>query len=394
MFGQRTDGRIARVPKTAFCFVLSLALIVPGQAQAHALGEDYVFLTFLESSIEGHFEIHFDDLQGKLGLAVDPGEAEALEGVVSAAPRVQAYIEENFRIAPPGGARYPLEFTDRDVVVLPQGTFAQYHFRLRTGPLPDRLDIRHSMFYEGDRLHRGLVLVEYNAKTDTTYPSEYTAMVFSPTNRDQTLDLTDIPALMGPWDMIPQGILHIWIGIDHVFFLLALMLSTVLVRAEGRWKPLDSFPQALWNLLKIVTVFTIAHSVTLLLAALDFIALPSRLVESVIALSIVLVAVNNIFGAVREGSLLIILGLGLFHGLGFASVMGHLPFRMVDLLRVVVGFNIGVELGQIAIVAVVFPILFWLRKTQVYQPYILKGVSTVLILVSGWWFVQRAFGLD
>ena len=380
--------------KIAFRLALSLVLIAPGIALAHAQGEDYVFLTFRDASIEGLFEIHSDDLQTKLGITVDSDPSKALQDVIAAAPQVHAYLAEGFSIAPPGGAAFPFEFTRQDVTALPQGTFAQYHFRLDTGPLPDQLDIRHSMFYEEDRLHRGLVLVEYNAKTDTTYPGEYTAMVFSPSNRDQTLDLTDIPSLMKPWDMVPQGVLHIWIGIDHVFFLLALMLSTVLIREEGQWKPLERFPQALWNLLKIVTVFTVAHSVTLLLAALDFIALPSRLVESIIALSIVLVALNNIFGKVREGSLWIILGLGLFHGLGFASVMGHLPFRMVDLLKVVIGFNIGVELGQIAIVAVIFPILFWLRKTSFYQPYILKGVSAVLILISGWWFVQRAFGLD
>lgn len=378
--------------KLACRVALSLAILLPASALAHATGEDYVFFTFREDSIEGHFEIHFDDLETKLGLNVDPSEGQALEDTRAAAPRVHAYIQENFSVAPQGGAPYPLEFTHQDVIVLPQGTFGQFHFRVASGPLPDRLDIRHGMFYQGDKVHRGLVLVEYNAKTDTTYPSEYTAMVFSPTNRDQTLDLNNVPALMGPREMIPQGVLHIWIGIDHVLFLLALMLSTVLVRRDGEWQPVEKFTSALWNLLKIVTVFTIAHSITLLLAALDFISLPSRLVESVIALSIILVAANNIFGKVREGSLLIILGLGLFHGLGFASVMGHLPFRMVDLLKVVIGFNIGVELGQIAIVAVVFPILFWLRKTPVYQPYVLRGASAVLILVAGWWFVERAFG--
>src|SRR5690606_10156367 len=125
---------------------------------------------------------------------------------------------------------------------------------------------------------------------------EYTALVFSPTNTDQVLDLTDVPRAMTPRDMIPQGVWHIWIGIDHILFLLALMLPTVLVRNGERWRPVERFPRALLNLLKIVTLFTIAHSVTLLLAALDVIRLPSRLVESVIALSIVLVALNNIFG--------------------------------------------------------------------------------------------------
>ncbi len=382
-----------RVNRVVAAGVVILGLLAPAAAVGHAVGEDYVFLSIQESHIEGHFEIHFGDLESKLGLELDPSPEAAAAEVNRTAARVRAYIEENFAVAPEGGEPFDFEFTHQDVTALPQGNFAQYHFRLDTGPLPDRLALHHSMFYEDDKLHRGLVLLEYNAKTDTTYPSEYTAMVFSPRNRDQTLDLTDVPALMGPREMIPQGVWHIWIGIDHVLFLLALMLSTVLVRVEGRWRPLERFPPALWNLLKIVTVFTIAHSATLLLAALDLVSVPPRLVESVIALSIVLVAANNIFGAVREGSLLIILGLGLFHGLGFASVMGHLPFRMVDLLGVVIGFNIGVELGQIAIVALVFPLLFWLRRASFYQPYILKGLSAVLIVISSWWFAQRAFGL-
>jgi len=219
-------------------------------------------------------------------------------------------------------------------------------------------------------------------------------MVFNPGHRDQTLDLTAIPSLMSPRDMIGQGVWHIWIGIDHILFLLALMLPTVLVRERDGWRPVNTFSHAFLNLLKIVTVFTVAHSITLLLAALDVIALPSRLVESIIALSIILVALNNIFGKVREGSLLIILALGLFHGLGFASVMGNLPFRMVDLLRIVIGFNIGVELGQVAIVAVLFPLLFLLRRSSLYQPLVLRGASVVLALIAGLWFVQRSMGLE
>ena len=378
----------------AFVFVVSLVLLFPALATAHAVGEDYVVVRFLASSIEGHFEIHTDDLDAKLGLDLPDGEqAEILAAVKATAGQVETYLRDHVRIGPADGAPYRLDFTHQDVIELPQGVFAQYHFHIASGPLPDRLDIEHAMFYEDDRLHRGLLLVEYNAKTDTTYPDEYTAMVFSPGNREQTLDLTDVPALMGPREMIAQGVFHIWIGIDHILFLLALMLTTVLMREAGTWQPVPGFGRALINLLKIVTVFTLAHSVTLVLAALDFIVLPSRLVESIIALSIVLVAVNNIVPVVREGSLLVVLVLGLFHGLGFATVMGHLPFRMVDLLKVVIGFNIGVEIGQVAIVAVIFPVLFLLRKSSLYQPVILRGVSVLLALVALWWFAERALGL-
>ena len=373
--------------------LLSLAPALAAPSAAHALGEDYVFLTFNEGSIEGHFEIHVDDLAEKLGIEVRAEEALALEDVNANAAKVQAYIRDHFAMGPEGGSPWELAFTHQAVTALPNGNFGQYHFQVALEELPDRIEFEHSMFYDGDKLHRGLLLVVYNAKTDTTYPDEYTALVFSPTNREQVLDLHDVPSIMTPREMIVQGVWHIWIGIDHILFLLALMLPTVLVFGE-RMRPVEGFKPALIQLLKIVTVFTIAHSVTLLLAALDFISVPSRVVESIIALSIILVALNNITGKVREGSLWVILGLGLFHGLGFASVMAHLPFRMVDLVKTVIGFNIGVELGQIAIVAVVFPILFFLRKSSLYQPLILRGVSVLLIAISGYWFVQRAFGLE
>jgi len=390
---------LAATPAPADLAVVALPAApaaVPVVAAPHALGEDYIFLSFNETSIEGHFEIHFEELGDALGLEVREDE-EALADVQATADVVHAYIEANFSIAPEGGAAYPFTWTREDIQAgLAKGTFAQYFFEIPVEALPDRIDFVHSMFYEHDKLHRGLLVVEFNAITNETYPDEYTALIFSPGNGEQTLDLNAVPSIMGPWDMIPQGVLHIWIGIDHILFLLALMLPTVLMRKkeDSEFVPVEGFRVALWNLLKIVTVFTIAHSATLLLAALDLVQVPSRLVESIIALSIILVAINNIVGKVKDGSLWIILGLGLFHGLGFASVMGVLPFRMGQLLKIVIGFNIGVELGQLAIVVAVFPILFLLRKSAIYQPLILKGGSVLLALVASWWFVERAFGLE
>jgi hypothetical protein len=363
-------------------------------ANAHTRGENYVFANFREGGIDGRFEIHVSDLSGKLNLDVSKGGEEMRRAVDATAAKVYDYIREHFAMAPEGGgADYPIEFTTRDLLELPQGTFVQYHFRMPTGPLPDRLQIRHSMLYEDDWFHRGLLLVEYNAKTRTHHGEEYVAMVFGPASSDQVLDLTAVPGVLRARDMIWQGVLHIWIGIDHILFLVALMLPTVLVLGSHSWTPVSGFRRALWNLLRIVTVFTIAHSITLLLAALGVLDVPSRLVESVIALSIILVALNNITGFVREGSLLIILCLGLFHGLGFASVMGHLPLRVESLLKGVVGFNIGVELGQLAIVSLVFPLLFLLRRQALYVPVVLRAGSAVLVVIAAAWFVQRAFGL-
>ncbi len=193
--------------------------------------------------------------------------------------------------------------------------------------------------------------------------------------------------------MIVQGMWHIWIGIDHILFLLALILPTVLLRKEGKWTPVERPAPAIRNLLVIVTLFTIAHSITLFLAAFNIVQMSARLVESVIALSIVVVALNNIYQWVSKGSLFTIFFLGLFHGLGFASVMGNLPFRMVDLVGMVIMFNIGVELGQIAIVIALFPVLYLLRTRSAYIPAVLKGGSWLLAAIGSYWFLQRALDI-
>ncbi|MGB5833946.1 MAG: HupE/UreJ family protein [Thiohalocapsa sp.] len=372
--------------------VLFLAALLFGHdILAHALGENYVFLNFRENSIDGRFEFNDEDLKTKIGVDLKLAAEQGSESVAAEEQRVRDYIEAHFSIAPENGDPYRLEFVDQVPSDPPSG-WAQFHFRADTGPLPDQLTIRHNMGFEGDRMHRGLILVNYNAKTNTKYPDEYTALVFSSSNKEQTLDLYDIPSLITLGGMVWMGVLHIWIGIDHILFLVALILPVVLLRDDNSWKPIPRFRTALWNLLKIVTVFTIAHSITLLLAALDIVTVPSRFVESMIALSILLVAVNNLTATVRYGSLLVILVLGLFHGLGFATVMGRLPFRMNQLLENVVAFNVGIELGQIAIVGILFPILYVLRTNAGYVPIVLRGGSTVLIVVSGIWFVQRALG--
>lgn len=385
--------RLVHYSGTALLGACLIGLLLPVQAvHAHALGENYVFLNFLDSAIEGRFEFHLDDVRDKIGVDLRANGADPAKTIDASTDRVHEYIRRNFDIGPVEGTPYEIEFTSQSLNGT--GSYARYYFRAITGPLPDIVRIRHEMGYEDDWIHRGLILVNFVAKTDTTYPEERTAMVFSPLNAEQTLNLLDVPKMLRARDMVWQGVVHIWFGLDHVLFLVAVILPLVLTRTPGgTWEPVQRFPVVWWKLLKIITAFTVAHSVTLLLAALGFIEVPSRLVESVIALSIIIVAALNIMGSLRAGAVAVIVFLGLFHGLGFASVMGDLPFRMNTLVKSVIGFNIGVELGQIAIVAVCFPALYWARGRNWYAPVVLRGGSGVLISVAGVWFVQRAFGL-
>lgn len=383
----------AAVKHTAVVLAVLLGAMLPTHAWSHATGENYVWINVQDQHLEGRFEVRLDDLRNKLGIELSSDYETAKPVVLATANRVQDYLQQHFAIST-NGRQLPIAFTEtRLLKAAGLGHFAQYYYRTPDVEIPERVTIRNDLFYESDAFHRSLLLVEYDRRNNKDYGGEFTALVFSPANNEQVLDFSDIRGLLPIRDFIWQGMLHIWIGIDHILFLVALLLPVVLVRRDDTWIPVDSFRAVFWNTLKVVTIFTIAHSITLALAALEIVQLPARLVESVIALSIILVALNNIFPTFRASILIIIFVFGLFHGLGFASVMGNLPFRMQDLVWVLVAFNVGVEIGQIAVVSAIVPLIFWLRKQAFYKNAVPVYGSAILAVVAGYWFVERALGL-
>jgi len=148
-----------------------------------------------------------------------------------------------------------------------------------------------------------------------------------------------------------------------------------------------------WDVLKVVTAFTIAHSITLSLAALSVIALPSRLVESTIALSVVLAALNNLKPLVAERRWAVAFAFGLIHGFGFASVLTDLGLPQGALLLALVGFNFGVELGQLAIVCAFLPLAYALRDSWFYRRVVFAGGSAAIALLASVWLTERVFNL-
>ena len=267
------------------------------------------------------------------------------------------------------------------------GTYAVLSLSAQCPSLTGALKARYSLLFDVDPTHRGLV--QWIAPGST----EAQALVFGNESGEQSLALQ--PA--GAWETLRQymldGVWHIWIGYDHILFLLALLLPSVLVRQAGQWAPAPRIGGAAKEVIKVVTAFTLAHSITLSLAALGLISLPSRLVESAIAASVVVAALSNLFGAVESKRWMMAFAFGLLHGFGFASVLADLGLPKNALVLALVGFNVGVELGQLTIVAVFLPLAFSLRGTAFYRVGVLKGGSLIVALLATWWLVQRAFAL-
>jgi hypothetical protein len=248
--------------------------------------------------------------------------------------------------------------------------------------------VHYSLLFDVDPSHRGLV--QWVAPGGTASQ----ALLFGTESAEQTLDLGP----HGWWETLRQyvveGTWHIWIGYDHILFLLSLLLPAVLMRRGDDWEPAPSLRRSLLEVLKVVTAFTLAHSITLSLAALQVISLPSRLVESTIALSVVAAALNNLRGTIERRRWVMAFIFGLVHGFGFASVLADLGLPQDALVLALVGFNLGVELGQMAIVVAFVPIAFWLRKTLFYRHGVLTFGSIAVAIVAAWWFIQRAFDIQ
>lgn len=186
-----------------------------------------------------------------------------------------------------------------------------------------------------------------------------------------------------------EGVWHIWIGLDHILFLLALLLPSVLVYRQRRWQPVGSLRPALVQVLLTVTAFTVAHSLTLSAAVLGWIAAPVMWVEAAIALSVMFAAVNNVVPVVTRRVWLLALGFGLIHGFGFAFVLADLGLPTDQRIVALLAFNLGVELGQVAIVLGILPLMYLLRHTAFYRRYLRVGGSLAVAVLALYWFVDR-----
>jgi len=216
---------------------------------------------------------------------------------------------------------------------------------------------------------------DYHTLARIEWPGGNAEFAFRPDARDAKVVVGGTRSeARGAGSFFPLGIAHILTGYDHLLFLLALVLRGGNV----------------WSLLKIVTAFTIAHSITLALAALDIVTLPSRLVEATIALSIAYVAAENLFlrSAVSHRWAVSFL-FGLVHGFGFSSVLRELGLPREGLVWSLLNFNLGVETGQAIAILIAMPVLIWIRRAR-WEARAIAALSAVVLVVGLGLFVDRA----
>jgi hypothetical protein len=367
--------------KTLRNLVLMLVLLLAGPlAQAHIASNGFLTLNVEGSRISGAIELAIRDGELAVGLDRDGNGKVTWGELKSSQVALQNYVQGHLRLAAADGecrlTFAPVEVNDRV-----DGSYLWLPITAECGSVLKRLFIDYTLLDAEDPSHRGLLTLFANGAAQTAVLGGAGSRQF---------ELNHVSSWSAFAEYLRAGIWHIWSGIDHLLFLLSLLLPAVLLRRENRWDAVPIAGPAFLNIVKVVTAFTLAHSITLSLAAFDVIRLPSRLTESVIAASIIIAALNNVFPRVTEGRWRIAFAFGLLHGFGFASVLAEMGLPKGARLISLVAFNLGVEAGQLVVVLAVMPLAYFLRATHFYRRGIMPWGSSAIACLALFWFVQRA----
>lgn len=360
---------------------LVLALLLGSSAEAHIASNAFVSIDAAGRELQGSIELSIRDAELAVGIDADHDGKITWGELRASAPRLTQYLAEHLLLGTRGRA-CALQFRTLQVNDRVDGAYAWLPFTARCVLSARELDIRYTVLDGVDPSHRALL----SLRAGTVVQSG----VLGGARGALEFDLAAPARLSTFVAYLQAGIRHIWSGIDHLLFLLSLLLPAVLLRRHDQWLPVPSARPALLSTLKVVTAFTLAHSITLSLAALNVVRLPSRLTESVIAASIIIAALNNVFPIVTDTRARIAFAFGLLHGFGFASVLADMGLPHGARLLSLCAFNLGIEIGQLAVVLAVMPVVYWLRNDTRYRRALLPWGSVSIAAVASVWLIQRA----
>jgi HupE / UreJ protein len=324
----RPDKQLARV-----CVVLgavsSFAVAMMGPVSAHKSSDSYLNLRLSGAEIVGQWDVALRDLDYAVGLDADNDGIITWRELRSRHVLVADTLLSHLSLQTDGKV-CPTRIIDHLVDEHSDGAYEVLRFTAECGAPVQRLDIGYDFFFDLDPQHRGLLRLQTDGGTFTT--------VFSPSQKGYHLEGNSPSWAQEFVDYFKEGVWHIWTGFDHILFLCALLLPSVLSFHSGKWWALRSFREAFRNVFKIITAFTLAHSITLSLAVLGFIA---------DALAIALV-----------------------------------------------GFNLGVEAGQLVIVCAVLPLAYCCRRSWLYPRLVLGAGSAAIVAIAFIWLIERSFNLN
>jgi hypothetical protein len=374
--------------------VLGLGLIVFGTVTwAHKASDSYLQVDAGDKGLTVRWDIALRDLDAALDIDTDEDGKLTWREVKIAWPRIEAYSIARLKIE--GCALHP---TGRALERRNDGAYAVM-FLASDCALLQAPVITYSLLREVDPTHRGIAKILQRGRPlvlsmlDPMHATGGVPGAGEPINSTAAKSGTESApgtfAPAGAWGFLREGIRHILTGYDHVLFLLCLLLPSVMRRTPNGWRPVAKLSEAVWPVVGIVSAFTVAHSITLGLAATKLVSMPPKFIEPAIAVTIILAALDNVWPIFPVKRVVVTFFFGLIHGFGFAGVLAELNLPTAAFAWALLQFNVGLELGQLLIVVCVTALLFLLRQRPRYRSLVIRGGSFAAIFVGMLWLVER-----
>ncbi|OUM02987.1 hypothetical protein A8M77_08580 [Variovorax sp. JS1663] len=373
----------------ALLALLLLGLAAAGAASAHKASDAYLFLSPEPDGWRLRWDIALRDLEAALDLDADGDRRLQWGEVRSRLTEIEAYAAAGLRL-------------QRGECSLAQAQAPAIERRIDGAYLVLRMAaactaaspllVEYRLLADVDPTHRGLLRIDGEPGdvpvTRALDPAE--GIVRIAWRPDEAAGAEDASSIAS---FFRNGVHHILVGHDHLLFLVCLLLPSVLRRTPQGWQAIDRPGEALWRMLGIVTMFTMAHSITLAAAGLQLVVLSPRIVEPGIALTIAIAAFDNIHPILRGRHKQFAFLFGLIHGFGFAAVLSELGLPTGGLVKALLAFNLGVEAGQLVVVVIALAVLLALRGWQRYVAVVLRGGSAVALVLASLWLVERVADL-
>ncbi len=364
--------------------LISLATALGGgPARAHLASDSYLRIELADDGrLSGQWDIALRDLDAAVGLHAGPDGQVTWGMLKTRRDAIEAYAMSRLSIA--GCAPRP----DELLIDYHAGiAYAVLRFQAACTAPFGAISLKYSLLFDLDPSHRGLLtLVTQSGEQSDVLSPEHSEVNIS---RAPTTATGEIARFIG------FGVDHILIGYDHLLFVAVLMIVAPYRRAGGlAWLSLDHFGTVLVEMLKVLTAFTIAHTITLSLGVLGVIDIPSRFVEPAVAVTIMLAAIDNVRPILPNIRWNVAFAFGLVHGLAFATALGPMRLPPLGLIFALGGFNVGVELGQLALALLLISIVFVVHRDRIYLQLLVPMLSGTAFLLASFWFSQRLGALS
>jgi hypothetical protein len=373
--------RFARAQALVFAGIVTLAivggLVEPGDAAAHFKSFSVIELEEGKDRVTGHVRLPYDE------LALLPFEGNTEEQLVAS---IRRYATHHIAAQGPNGKAWGVRLTGGKGEQ-GNGVYELVFGLILTPPRGKVTDfaLSYDAIIEQIPSHRAVLLMRSGE-------DDQVLGYFESDQRTLHVDAGGGGSSITHFDefksAINLGVKHISEGADHLLFLLTLLLPAPLMIRGRRWVRCDDPKRSALRIVHVVTAFAIGHSITLALAGLGLIHVPEQPIEALIALSILVSSIHALRPLIPGGEALIAASFGLIHGLAFASLLGGLDLERSALVFTLLGFNLGIELTQLLVVALIMPSLYLLSRTAVYTQFRIAG-GLLGVVLSGSWLLQR-----